>query len=54
MDTGVLEFWATRNMCVFDARVLEMYAGIYLGIKPHKVLSHHEHSQETKLPEGLH
>ena len=47
-DTGVLGFWASNIICVFDVRVVGSDAGFYDGRHPHKILSQHEWRKKGK------
>ena len=50
--TGVLGFWDTRRMCVFNFRVVYMDIDTYVETQLYKFLFHNEWSKKRKYLEA--
>ena len=51
-DTGVLSFWDIIRICVFDIHVVDMDAGTYVGMQPHKILKQYKRRKKFKCLEA--
>ena len=45
---SVLGFWDPRRMCVFNFRVLDIYADTYVGTQLHTFLAQYEQRNKYK------